>query len=574
MDVSRSVSPDGGWGWVVTAATSMIYFITFGLNTSHGIIMVGLMRELFPNDRNRLTLIPLLCNGITRLLAPLMVYFSLKSSYRLILFTGGLLLTLGLALSFMVPSVNFLIITLGVLMGTGGGGCVFPAAILTTLYFDKHVSLANGIYTAGASVGCVTVPLFIEYLLHTVGVRDTFLYMACLSLQICVAASLCQPVEWHMKEANPESIDGKSGCVQVNPKDRPVTHTIFDLKASDREMKQQLKKNRVVLTRFEYKQSSVRVRVTANNTSKPNNNSLILNPTTLRKPPSKVSLDNYNLYNRQVSQLSVETADHHQPAFDRKDSFRSSLSSRISASFVQGLRKASLPMSHPTDLVARCPLQTQPSIPEENGKTDMETKNSSMFSFFKNSEFYLLTLLSTGFYLNMTTFPIITPDYAINELSGTESLEMAAYLISALSLADFICRISLSWIWDKPFINKLYCFLFGNVIGGCCLIAASFAQTYQDLMILGIIDGFSTGISGVLVSVIFMQSIGPKYFGIAISTASLTGGVLMVSNGFLISFLKQQTGSYKLIYFGMGIFQLAGSAIWIICNFLIPKKKI
>ncbi|CAM1325793.1 Uncharacterised protein g9072 [Pycnogonum litorale] len=105
-----------------------------------------------------------------------------KFGYRRILLLGNILTFLGLFLSYFAWSATHLILTFGILQGSGVGLAIIPNVSIISRYFDKHKGKANGILYAGGSFGAFVLPPFIEYLLEEYGTSGTFLIMSGLNL--------------------------------------------------------------------------------------------------------------------------------------------------------------------------------------------------------------------------------------------------------------------------------------------------------------------------------------------------------------------------------------------------------
>ena len=118
-------------------------------------------------------------------------------SHRRLALIGTLISFLAVALSSLVPSMQILYLTYGLLLGLGVGLCSSMGILITQEYFVAKRPLANGITMAGGSIGQMAVPLLIQYLLNQYGLRGALLIMSGVVLQGVVAAVLFQPSRWH-----------------------------------------------------------------------------------------------------------------------------------------------------------------------------------------------------------------------------------------------------------------------------------------------------------------------------------------------------------------------------------------
>ena len=86
-------------------------------------------------------------------------------------------MSIGLFLSSYAPSLLFLYISYGLLLGIGTSLCATMALIVSADYFDKHLSLATGIVASGSSFGTLVFPPTLQVLLQSYGWQTTFRIM-------------------------------------------------------------------------------------------------------------------------------------------------------------------------------------------------------------------------------------------------------------------------------------------------------------------------------------------------------------------------------------------------------------
>ena len=86
-------------------------------------------------------------------------------------------MSVGLFLSSYAPSILFLYISYGLLLGIGTSLCATMALIVSADYFDKHLSLATGIVASGSSFGTLVFPPTLQILVERYGWQTTFRIM-------------------------------------------------------------------------------------------------------------------------------------------------------------------------------------------------------------------------------------------------------------------------------------------------------------------------------------------------------------------------------------------------------------
>ncbi|XP_041363217.1 uncharacterized protein LOC121378885 [Gigantopelta aegis] len=111
---------------------------------------------------------------------------------------GGIMSSAGITLSYFADSVVFLICMQGVVLGIGQALINGPGIILISEYFKKRRGIATSIAICGISFGSAFPP-FVNYLLEEFTLRDTFLILGAIHLNIIVGGMLSRPVSFYKK---------------------------------------------------------------------------------------------------------------------------------------------------------------------------------------------------------------------------------------------------------------------------------------------------------------------------------------------------------------------------------------
>ena len=113
-------------------------------------------------------------------------------------------MSVGLFLSSYAPSLLFLYISYGLLLGIGTSLCGTMALIVTADYFDKHLSLATGIVASGSSFGTLalspTLQVLVEFRLAT-----TFRIMGLGGIMMAIAGLVYKRVNRNPIHMPPET---------------------------------------------------------------------------------------------------------------------------------------------------------------------------------------------------------------------------------------------------------------------------------------------------------------------------------------------------------------------------------
>ncbi|GFY44225.1 monocarboxylate transporter 7 [Trichonephila inaurata madagascariensis] len=154
---------DGGWGWVIVAATFFIRVIVDGFIYTFGIFYVEFL-EYFKCTSGAASLVMSLLVGVCYLVGPIASGLINKYGCRIVSSLGTAVACIGLLLSLPVPRVEYLLITIGLISGTGFGFLYLPTIISVALHFEKKRATAMGISMAGSGIGALIFAPLLEWL--------------------------------------------------------------------------------------------------------------------------------------------------------------------------------------------------------------------------------------------------------------------------------------------------------------------------------------------------------------------------------------------------------------------------
>ncbi|EJW88025.1 major facilitator superfamily transporter [Wuchereria bancrofti] len=176
---------DGGWGWVVVVGSFFIHVFADGIVYSFGILLEIVMKEFSASNAKASVIISLL-TGLTLGMGPVASAITNKFGCRVTTILGSLIATTGCATSYYATSVEYLMLSVGCVMGIGFGLMYCPAIIIVTTHFEKKRSMATGIAVCGAGVGTVVFAPISEALIK-ISWRTVFAVYAVIVLM----CSLC-----------------------------------------------------------------------------------------------------------------------------------------------------------------------------------------------------------------------------------------------------------------------------------------------------------------------------------------------------------------------------------------------
>ena len=191
--------PDGGYGWVIVLACSIITFLFNGFSGSWGIIQAALLESSLEQvPTSTVTFVGSLALGCIVAFGLLGVRLMVLLGARNTAFIGITLLGLGQILSgFTTQDIGGLFGTSGVLVGLGTCLCYVIGNSAPVQYFSARLGLANGLVKLGGGLGATVLSLALQALIEDVGTAWMFRILGLITL----ATGL--PAAWLIKERQP-----------------------------------------------------------------------------------------------------------------------------------------------------------------------------------------------------------------------------------------------------------------------------------------------------------------------------------------------------------------------------------
>ncbi|TPX77897.1 hypothetical protein CcCBS67573_g00814 [Chytriomyces confervae] len=167
------VAPDGGAdAWMAVFASFTIHFLGLGVLYSFGIYAA----YYSSNNLAPISVISFIgAIGASFLVGLGLVSGRLaeKFGFRVMIVIGAFVLSIGLLLASFSTQVWQLVLTQGVLVGTGMSLSYFPAVSLPSQWFEKRRGLATGIAVSGSGLGGLVMSLLTQSMLTKIGFEWT-----------------------------------------------------------------------------------------------------------------------------------------------------------------------------------------------------------------------------------------------------------------------------------------------------------------------------------------------------------------------------------------------------------------
>lgn len=204
------VPPDGGWGWVIVAASFFCNLVVDGIIFAFGMFLSDIS-ETFNESKAKVSIIGSLLAGFYLMVGPFVSALANRYGFRTVCILGSVLGAIGFAISYFANSVTYLFFSYGVLGGIGFGLVYVPAVIAVGFYFEKWRALATGIAVCGSGIGTFLMAPLCTALIDAFGWRGALLIQAGLVLNCAVFGTLFRPlnpIRVAVERPNIETVEG------------------------------------------------------------------------------------------------------------------------------------------------------------------------------------------------------------------------------------------------------------------------------------------------------------------------------------------------------------------------------
>ncbi|CAK9813728.1 Monocarboxylate transporter 12 [Anthophora quadrimaculata] len=194
IEVEMVVPPDGGWGWMIVAASFMCNLFVDGIIFSFGVFLNDISAA-FAVSKARVALVGSLQSGFYLMAGPFVSALANRYGFRLVAILGSVISCGAFVLSYFSTSIEFLYISYGVLGGIGAGLIYVPAVITTGFYFERWRALATGIAVCGSGIGAFLLAPISDLLVKQFGWRGALLFQAGMLLNCAIFGAMFRPLK-------------------------------------------------------------------------------------------------------------------------------------------------------------------------------------------------------------------------------------------------------------------------------------------------------------------------------------------------------------------------------------------
>ncbi|KAG7506316.1 monocarboxylate transporter 6 [Solea senegalensis] len=218
-------APDGGWGWVVLVATTLVLALTLAFPSCVGIFYTDLQND-FHASNSATSWVPSIMTSVLHVGGPFCSVLVERLGCRGTVMLGGVLSGLGMAASSFTQSITQLYITAGVITGLGFCFSFQPAVTILGHYFVRRRTFANAMSSTGTALGLCTLPILGNYLHTELGWRGSFLVLGAVLLNCCVCGAVMRPLQPRKHRGKPlmnhdphpsekEKASKEKGCMRI-----------------------------------------------------------------------------------------------------------------------------------------------------------------------------------------------------------------------------------------------------------------------------------------------------------------------------------------------------------------------
>ncbi|XP_041812373.1 monocarboxylate transporter 6 [Chelmon rostratus] len=217
-------APDGGWGWVVLAATMLVLGLTVAFPSCMGVFYKDLQRD-FNSSNTETSWVPAIMSAMLHAGGPLCSVLVERFGCRPTVMVGGLLSGLGLVVSSLARTVTDIYITSTI---TGLGFCLSyqPSVTVMGHYFVRRRVFANALASTGTAVGVTCLPLIANALLSHFGWRGSLLILGGVLLNCCVFGAVMRPIASGPNKSRQSQVSDMPNKLSLQQETTGLTHRV------------------------------------------------------------------------------------------------------------------------------------------------------------------------------------------------------------------------------------------------------------------------------------------------------------------------------------------------------------
>ncbi|KAK9883265.1 hypothetical protein WA026_001450 [Henosepilachna vigintioctopunctata] len=615
LEYSEARPPDGGWGWVVVAASFMVNLIADGITFSFGVIFTEFV-DYFNEDRGTTAIVGGLFMAMPLLSGPIASFLTDRYGCRKVTIFGSILASIAFIISSMVNSMMMLYLTFGLMAGFGLSLCYVASVVIVAYYFEKRRSFATGLAVCGSGIGTFIFAPLIQFLLAEYGWRGTTLILAGLFLNLAVCGGLMRDLPWtfeqqkklakerkknrKLKRQNKgSSVDTFSASNSTNTPS--VLQPIMEATEGDAVDTSEFRpcSSLVNLPTYVKNGEKVPIEVIELLASHKNVYNVLLQNYPSLLSPSRSFSDSGRLNEIYMAAKNAEATspeNHNEDAAYINWLKKSKISPpkkpprKLQTAFLRDLRIHRLSVSYRGAMLNinryRLRASSCPDIYRNSMTTIAKEKNQwfaalwdlwdllvDMFDFshFADPKFLVFALSNFLLYTWYDVPYVYLSDYATQFLKITE--KRASLLISMIGIINMVGEILLGWIGDRPWANAGLIYAFCMACCGGITALMPITNNYTLLCALSGAFGFFIAANYSLTCIILVELISIERFTNAYGLLLLVQGFGNLIGPSLGGYICDVTKSYNITFFAAGLFIAISGAFLLILPIFKKYRK-
>lgn len=198
---------DRGHAWLCLIGAVGANFLNAAIGYGSGVIHVGLL-DYYKQDVAKTAIVGSVFSNLLCLLGPLGSVAINLTSCRVSTMIGGVLITIGMSATYFANDLSVVLVTYGIMAGTGLGMSTTTALVVLGYSFDKFRSITVGISVACAGAGMFATGPMIQHLIDNYSIKGAFLLLGAIGSNLILCGALMKPSElekWHKKFVTDEN---------------------------------------------------------------------------------------------------------------------------------------------------------------------------------------------------------------------------------------------------------------------------------------------------------------------------------------------------------------------------------
>lgn len=572
----KAVVPDGGWGWVVCLSCLFGNLTVGAVCMSYGIILPSI-QEYYGESTAIITLVGSVLPGLALATCPLAATLTNRFGLRPIYMIGSLLSGTSLLISTFSPNAYVLIVTYGVLSGTGLGLIILPVSVACNYYFDAKRALATGIAKTGFSIGSFVFPPISNIVLELFDWKAVVYMYAALAFSSGFFGALLKPLEVAIVKTTDEekSFEEISDEIAKDKCKKEAKSLSIDFRNID----EQLPCNKNA-DQTESKQRR---------TSSQGRRSSLLQINKSQSQRRRSSLLQINEYMEESTKDSTEIIFKPKqqrgsgiflPPSAKSDSFYDvSAAKRLQDINSRRSNLPKAPAPPPTTLNQTSSNRKYSTVTLsalDEGKKNGKLTPTTIWNVLVDMSFWgdhaLLCLLGCRFWghFSMVLFFMFVPSLL---LDNNFSMTQASLVLTVIGSVNTGFRIIVGALMDHPRVNPAILTATGFLLQGILFCIFPFCKEYILLMVLGAVIGVTSAPYNVGLSIILGQMLPMEKVASAFGKMALAMGFGAIAGPTIAGCIYDFTKDYKIILLLGGIAQFVGGALVGMSAYLHNKRK-